>query len=105
MPYMRALIYSTSISVALFLHIDYRTDLLTLIPAHFILHTLALAVHFSLKILNMLKNWAAVESEVRKSDLVNCKADELKLIGNTVQVLVKESSANRTYTGNVNSVE
>lgn len=58
----------------------------------------------------MRKNWAAVEwgdgrlSEVRKSDLVNCKADELKLIGNTVEVLVKESSGNRTYIGMVRTV-
>ena len=45
----------------------------------------------------MPKNWSAVEwedgrlSEVRKSELINCNADELLMVGKTVEVLVRES--------------
>ena len=56
----------------------------------------------------MPKNWSAVEwedgrlSEVRKSELINCNADELLMVGKTV--LLRESKGNRTYKGTIKAV-
>lgn len=58
----------------------------------------------------MPKNWSAVEwedgrlSEVRKSELINCNANELLMVGKTVEVLVRESKGNRTYKGTIKAV-
>lgn len=42
--------------------------------------------------------------EGRKSELINCNAAELAMVGKTVEVLVRELKGNRTYKGTIKAL-